>query len=177
MFRHLSNNSIAKYSEEFKRNMVGEGNMWRIREFQAFLVDRFGVGPDQMFLWNSLYCDSNSESRAFCLSPRHIPTNPPKYAETRQYKSLKTLDSGKLYIKVPKLPLEFSKFPEYSRILELPELPEGNSGMSGQALLWGGPPPRVGGEDRAADQGHRDTHFAVRRGRVRTPEEQLRAVR
>lgn len=49
VFRHLSNNSIAKYSDEFKKNVLGDGNMWRIGEFQKFLVDRFG--PDHERAW------------------------------------------------------------------------------------------------------------------------------
>lgn len=42
VFKHLSNNSIAKYSDEFKAKMLGDGNMWQVNDFKKFLVDRYG---------------------------------------------------------------------------------------------------------------------------------------
>jgi hypothetical protein len=29
--------------DEFKKNMIGDGNMWRVSEFKKFLLERFGA--------------------------------------------------------------------------------------------------------------------------------------
>lgn len=36
-FRHLSNNSVAKHSDAFGRDALGEGNMWRVETFKKYL--------------------------------------------------------------------------------------------------------------------------------------------
>jgi tubulin monoglycylase TTLL3/8 len=41
-FQHLSNNSIAKYSEQFQDMMIGEGNMWSMATFQQYLQQGTG---------------------------------------------------------------------------------------------------------------------------------------
>lgn len=44
VFSHLSNNSIAKYSERFETDDVadGQGNMWTLDQFRGFLRAKFG---------------------------------------------------------------------------------------------------------------------------------------
>lgn len=51
IFSHLSNNSIAKYSERFETDDVaeGQGNMWSLEQFQKHLGETFGDAS----LWES----------------------------------------------------------------------------------------------------------------------------
>ena len=51
VFAHLSNNSIAKYSEQFESGDVagGQGNMWSLGQFKDFLRDTRGDAG----LWES----------------------------------------------------------------------------------------------------------------------------
>ena len=48
-FIHLSNNSIAKYSDVFESNNLGEGNMWSVADFKAHLAVTRGSDAD----WDS----------------------------------------------------------------------------------------------------------------------------
>lgn len=49
VFSHLSNNSIAKYSDRFESDDISEGNMWSLAQFRAFLKETFGDAS----LWES----------------------------------------------------------------------------------------------------------------------------
>ena len=43
---HLSNNSIAKHSDEFKSKDVSDGNMWDLPTFRRHLADTRGAEGD-----------------------------------------------------------------------------------------------------------------------------------
>ena len=40
-FAHLTNNSIAKYSENFKKETKIEGDMWSLEEFKKYLKEKY----------------------------------------------------------------------------------------------------------------------------------------
>ena len=43
IYSHLSNNSIAKHSDDFKSRDVSDGNMWHLDTFRAHLVATRGA--------------------------------------------------------------------------------------------------------------------------------------
>jgi tubulin monoglycylase TTLL3/8 len=47
-FMHLTNNSIAKYSENFDKSTI-EGNMWSCEEFRNYLLKEYPTNAEDIF--------------------------------------------------------------------------------------------------------------------------------
>ncbi|KAK3249703.1 hypothetical protein CYMTET_7075 [Cymbomonas tetramitiformis] len=58
-FQHLSNNSIAKYSDKFDEEGMGEGNMWEVQQFVRYLQRNYGEAEANA-IWSKVNADMRS---------------------------------------------------------------------------------------------------------------------